>query len=110
MSETISGGIGGQSIQIIVGENTALAVREAADTAAGLAATDEGELFWVDQGDGTGKVYRHDAGPVATELRSFAIDGESVAVAAQNVHLPDQSIFPGSIAVGNMMENIEHTI
>lgn len=52
----------------------AAGVGEYADTADGLAATSIGETFWVDQGDGTGQVYRHDAGPVATALQKFIID------------------------------------
>lgn len=44
------------------------------DTTTGLAGTTEGETFWVDQGNGTGQVYRHDAGPVATALQNFIID------------------------------------
>lgn len=45
-----------------------------ADTATGLAATAVGGTFWVDQGNGTGKTYRHDAGPVATLIGTFIID------------------------------------
>lgn len=45
-----------------------------ADTSAGLAGTSLGETFWVNQGDGTGKTYRHDAGPVATEIGTFIKD------------------------------------
>lgn len=52
----------------------AAGVGEYADTSAGLAVTDEGETFWVDQGDGTGIIYRHDAGPVATEIGKFVKD------------------------------------
>lgn len=52
----------------------AAGVGEYADTAAGLAATTIGETFWVDQGDGRGRVYRHDSGPVATGLHYFLID------------------------------------
>lgn len=39
-----------------------------ADTAAGLAATSEGETFAVED-DGIVTIYRHDSGPTATELR-----------------------------------------
>jgi hypothetical protein len=39
-----------------------------ADTAAGLAATSEGDTFAVED-DGIVTVYRHDSGPTATELR-----------------------------------------
>lgn len=42
-----------------------------ASTAAGLAATSVGDTFAVDNGDNTVTVYRHDAGPVATALRSY---------------------------------------
>lgn len=52
----------------------AAGIGEYADTAAGLAGTSVGETFWVNQGDGTGIIYRHDAGPVATALRPFIID------------------------------------
>lgn len=52
----------------------AAGVGEYASTALGIAGTAIGETFWVDQGDGTGQVYRHDSGPVATALRPFIID------------------------------------
>ena len=52
----------------------AAGVGEYASTAAGIAGTTTGETFWVDLGDGTGQVYRHDAGPVATLLQKFIID------------------------------------
>jgi hypothetical protein len=46
-----------------------------ANNAAGLAATTEGDFFFVDQGDGTADLFRHDAGPVATAMgRSIIID------------------------------------
>ena len=59
----------------------AAGVGEYASTAVGLAGTTEGETFWVDQGNGTGQVYRHDAGPVATALQSFIIDPTESAAA-----------------------------
>lgn len=49
-------------------------VGEYPDTGAGLSGTTEGETFWVDLGDGTGQVYRHDPGPTATPLQKFIID------------------------------------
>lgn len=49
-------------------------VGEYPDTGAGLSGTTEGETFWVDLGDGTGRVYRHDPGPTATPLQKFIID------------------------------------
>lgn len=52
----------------------AVGVGEYVNTAAGLADTSVGETFWVDQGDGTGTSYRHDVGPVATEIGKFIID------------------------------------
>lgn len=52
----------------------AAGVGEYPDTGAGLSGTTEGETFWVDLGDGTGQVYRHDPGPTATALRKFIID------------------------------------
>ncbi|MGV1682895.1 hypothetical protein [Sphingopyxis sp. NJF-3] len=45
-----------------------------ADTAAGLAATSEGETFAVED-SGIVTVYRHDAGPTATELRVLPTTG-----------------------------------
>src|SRR5690606_14700698 len=42
-----------------------------ADTAAGLAATSEGDTFAVED-DGIVTIYRHDSGPTATELRVLA--------------------------------------
>lgn len=45
-----------------------------ASTAAGLAGTSIGAMFWIDNGDGTGTSYRHDAGPVATEIGKFVKD------------------------------------
>lgn len=52
----------------------AAGVGEYPDTGAGLSGTTEGETFWVDMGDGTGQVYRHDPGPTATPLQKFIID------------------------------------
>ena len=46
----------------------------AANTGAGLAGTAIGETFWLNNGDGTGATYRHDVGPVATEISKFIID------------------------------------
>lgn len=85
--------IGRPAFEVSLGENTTAALQAAttaqsaaaaalaaagvgeyASTAAGLAGTTTGETFWVDQGDGTGQVYRHDAGPVATVLQKFIID------------------------------------
>ena len=54
----------------------------AASTAAGLAATAEGETFWVNAGDGTGTVYRHDAGSVATQIGRFIINMAASGAAA----------------------------
>lgn len=92
--------IGRPPVEVIFGENTGAAITAAAiaqssaqaalaaagvgeyaSTALGLAGTSLGETFWVDQGDGTGQVYRHDAGPVATALQSFLINpaGEGAA-------------------------------
>lgn len=85
--------IGRPAFEVQLGENTAQAVQaatiaqgaaaaalaaagvgEADDTTDGLANTAIGETFWVDLGNGTGQVYRHDAGPVATVLQKFIID------------------------------------
>lgn len=46
----------------------------AADISAGLAATTVGQTFWINNGDGTGTVYRHDAGPTATVVNRFIIN------------------------------------
>lgn len=59
----------------------AAGVGEAEDTADGLANTAIGETFWVDQGDGRGRVYRHDSGPVATGLQYFIIDPAAAGAA-----------------------------
>lgn len=93
--------IGRPAFEVSLGENTAEATRQAdlaqsaaaaalaaagvgeyADTTAGLAGTATGETFWVDLGDGTGQVYRHDAGPVATALHKFIIDPTGSGAAA----------------------------
>ncbi|SKB27309.1 hypothetical protein [Sphingopyxis flava] len=92
--------LNGTPVPVYLGENTALAlaakteaaesalaaqsaaaaalaaagVGEYADTSAGLAGTSEGDTFWVDNGDGTGTIYRHDAGPTATEIGKFIKD------------------------------------
>lgn len=50
------------------------ATGEQPNTTSGLAATSEGLTFWVDNGDGTGTNYRHDPGPVATEIGKFILD------------------------------------
>jgi hypothetical protein len=85
--------LNGTPVPVYLGENTAEAARQAsraeaaadaaaaseavalaaagpnyADTAAGLAATSEGETFAVEE-DGIVTIYRHDSGPTATELR-----------------------------------------
>lgn len=53
-----------------------------ANNAAGLAATAEGEFFFVDQGDGTADLYRHDAGPTATAMgRTTIIDPQGSGAA-----------------------------
>lgn len=54
----------------------------AANMGAGLAGTAIGETFWLNNGDGTGATYRHDAGPVATEISKFIIDPTSSGAAA----------------------------
>lgn len=59
-----------------IAAQTAAGLDEYADTAAGLAGTTEGEFFWVNNGSGIGIIYRHDAGPVATEIRRFIVDPE----------------------------------
>lgn len=52
------------------------------NNAAGLAATNEGEFFFVDQGDGTADLYRHDAGPTATAMgRTTIIDPQGSGAA-----------------------------
>ena len=76
---------GGYSIAAQAAAQAALAasgVGEYADTTAGLAGTSIGETFWVDQGDGTGQVYRHDSGPVATALQVFIINPTDTAAAS----------------------------
>lgn len=65
-----------------IAAQAAAGVGEYANTAAGLAGTAEGEFFWVDNGAGIGIVYRHDAGPVATEIRRFIIDPEGTSAAS----------------------------
>lgn len=68
---------GGYSAAAASSAQAALAaagIGEYDDTADGLAGTSVTETFWVDQGDGTGMVYRHDTGPVATALRPFILD------------------------------------
>lgn len=52
----------------------AAGVEDYANTAAGLSGTSIDETFWVDNGDGTGSIYRHDAGPTATFLSKFIKD------------------------------------
>lgn len=42
--------------------------------AKGLADTNIGEAFWCDNGNSTGIIYRHDAGPTATPLQTFIMD------------------------------------
>mgnify|MGYP001299677789 FL=1 len=76
---------GGYSIAAQAAAQAALAasgVGEYADTTAGLVGTSIGETFWVDQGDGTGQVYRHDSGPVATALQVFIINPTDTAAAS----------------------------
>jgi hypothetical protein len=91
MSQTLQIELGGQPVNVIVGDDNALSSIAAsnaqasaavalaaagpnyASTAAGLAATTLGDAFAVDEGD-TIAVYRHDAGPVATFLRRYPQD------------------------------------
>lgn len=65
-----------------IAAQAAAGLDEYADTAAGLAGTAEGEFFWVDNAAGIGIIYRHDAGPVATEIRRFIIDPEGTSTAS----------------------------
>lgn len=53
-----------------------------ASTALGLAATAIGDTFAVDNGNGTITVYSHDAGPVATALRTIIKDPSATTGAA----------------------------
>lgn len=75
---------GGYSAAAASSAQAALAaagVGKYANTAAGLAATAINQTFWVDLGNGTGQVYRHDAGPVATALQKFLLDPAAAAAA-----------------------------
>lgn len=54
----------------------------AASTAAGLATTSVGETFYVLAG-GVGTTYRHDAGPVATQIGKFVLDPTADGAADQ---------------------------
>lgn len=83
---------------------SAAGVGEYADTSAGLADTAEGETFWVDQGDGTGQVYRHDAGPVATALQSFIID-PSASGAAGIIGTPRGDVQSAINGIANLRES-----
>ncbi|QVJ07693.1 hypothetical protein L7H23_01260 [Sphingopyxis sp. BSN-002] len=68
---------GGYSVLALASAQASLAgsgALAAANTGAGLADTSIGQTFWIDNGDGTGTTYRHDAGPVATEIGKFIID------------------------------------
>lgn len=60
----------------------ALGRDEYANTSLGLAGTIQDQTFWVDNGDGTGTSYRHDAGPVATEIGKFVLDPTATGAAA----------------------------
>lgn len=84
----VGGGYSGASQTAAAAALAAAGVGEYASTAAGLADTVVNETFWVDQGDGTGQVYRHDAGPVATALNSFILDPTATGAA---------SIFAGGV-------------
>lgn len=53
-----------------------------ASAALGLAATSLGDTFAVDNGDGTLTIYSHDAGPVATALRTMIKEPEAPTAAA----------------------------
>ena len=92
-----------------------------ASTAAGLAATDVGDTFAVDNADGTLTIYSHDIGGVATELRSSIKDPSASTAAAligttngnvQDdldsivglVSEPDPSDLPASLYVGSDVE------
>lgn len=63
-----------EAVSAAVAARAAAGVGEYPDTGAGLSGTTEGGTFWVDLGDGTGQVYRHDPGPTATPLQKFIID------------------------------------
>lgn len=98
------------TISVAVGENTAAAAASAtsaaasaaaaeavarpiyASTAAGLAATSEGDFFFVDQSDGTADLFRHDAGPVATAMgRSIIIDPQASGASGLVGHIASGS-------------------
>lgn len=70
----VGGGYAGAAQAAAAAAQNAVGVESAANTGAGLAATAIGETFWVNNGDGTGITYRHDPGPVATEVGRFIID------------------------------------
>lgn len=78
----VGGGYSSASQTAAAAALAAAGVGEYASTAAGLAATSPGDTFWVDQEDGTGQVYRHDTGPVATALNSFILDPTDTGAAA----------------------------
>lgn len=85
---------GGYSVLALASAQASLAgsgAVAAANTGTGLADTDEGETFWIDNGDGTGTTYRHDAGPVATEIGKFIID-PTASGAAELIGLPQGKV------------------
>lgn len=87
-SALLSSFVGGAKIAANTAQSSAAAALAAAgvgeyeDTTDGLAGTIIGETFWVDLGNGTGQVYRHDSGPVATALQRFLIDPTASGAAA----------------------------
>lgn len=70
----VGGGYAGAAQAAAAAAQNAVGIESYPNTAAGLAGTTLGETFWIDNANGTGTTYRHDAGPVATEVGKFLID------------------------------------
>lgn len=70
----VGGGYSGAASTAAAAAAAAVGQPSYPNTASGLADTLIGQTFWVDNNDGTGTTYRHDPGPVATEIGKFVLD------------------------------------
>lgn len=88
--------------EVSAGRAEAVAGPAYADTAAGLAATSEGEWFAVDSGGGIITTYKHSAGPTATDPRAMAT---TTALAASTGAALVGSIQSGAGAVARTVQD-----
>lgn len=113
LAETAQGlAVTAQGLAEAAGDATLIAALGAGvydDTAAGLAATAEGDFFWIAEGDDA-VLYRHDAGPVAadTELRlPLAASVEALRAAFALIGGPEGAAIQVADALGWVIARLQ---